>query len=116
MTDNVTDARRPLDVTAELTLTVEGEQLRVVGFGELVVVDTPSLDAALALLRGTGRLPTEQFGEDVRAADVTVDVRVDGVSVARLGPGIRPGYLSRALGVAPARLSLGGTAMALLRR
>ncbi|WP_224269353.1 peptide ABC transporter ATP-binding protein [Haloprofundus salinisoli] len=111
----MTDTRRPLDVTAELTLTVEGEEVRVVGFGELVVVDAPSLGGAFALLRGAGQLPTEQFGENVRAADVTVDVRVDGVSVARLGPDLRPGYLSRALGVAPARLSLGGVALALLR-
>ncbi|QCJ48056.1 MULTISPECIES: hypothetical protein [Haloprofundus] len=116
MTDDVTDARRPLDVTAELTLTVEDEDVRVVGYGELVVVDAPSLAGALALLRGTGRLPTERFGENVRAADVTVDVRVDGVSVARLGPGIRPDALSRRVGVAPARLSLGGAALALLRR
>ncbi|KTG10517.1 hypothetical protein AUR64_11570 [Haloprofundus marisrubri] len=104
-----------MDVTAELTLTVEGEDVRVAGFGELVVVDAPTLSGALALLRGTKQLPTEQFGENVRAADVTVDIRVDGVSVARLGPGLRPGYLSRALGVAPARLSLGGAALALLR-
>ncbi|WP_224450072.1 peptide ABC transporter ATP-binding protein [Haloprofundus salilacus] len=112
----MTGTRRPLDVTAELTLTIEDEDIRVVGFGDLVVVDTPSLGGAFALLQGTKRLPTDQFGADVRAADVTVDVRVDGVSIARLGPGVRPGYLSRKLGVAPARLSLGGAALALLRR
>lgn len=99
-----------LSVEAEMTLTVEDETIRVVGYGDLVVVDAPSFAAARALRRDAGRL------RGLWAAlpdDVTVDLRIRGASVARFGPGARPGPLSRAVGGAGDR-SLGGLLLAAL--
>lgn len=105
-----------LDVSADLTLTLADEDVRVTGYGDLVVVDAPSVRAALGLLRGADHLPTRAVERGLNRGGVTVDVRVRGNSVARAGPGVRPGVVSRALGVDPARVSLGGLVFAVLRR
>jgi hypothetical protein len=104
---------RSLDVVAELELTVEGQSVQVVGYGDLVVVEAPTLGAALSLLRGTATLPTAEVGAGLRDADVTVDVRVRGVSVATLGPDADPGPLDRRLADG-ADVSLGGALLAVL--
>jgi hypothetical protein len=104
----VTETARPLDVVADLTVTVDDETIRVRGYGDLVVVRAPTLDAVRSLATMRSALDLS------RRADVTVDVRVRGHSVARAGPGEEPGRLSRLLGVAPARLSLGGVLLSLL--
>jgi hypothetical protein len=111
----VTDFDRALDVEADLTLAVDDAEVSVQGYGDLVVVATPSL-AALRRLARTGDPVVDDLHlrEYLRDADVTLDIRVRGRSVARAGSGIDPGPLSRALDVAPARLSPGGLALAAL--
>ncbi|MFB6303168.1 MAG: hypothetical protein ABEH78_09955 [Haloferacaceae archaeon] len=110
---------RRLAVEADLDVTVEGHRIHVAGYGDLVVVDAPSFAAVRALREGVDALPLPS----VRAAtgpanegEPTVDVRVRGVSVARIGPGVDPGPLAALLGTAPARPSFGGVVRALLRR
>lgn len=93
----------PLDVFADLTLTVDDAPVSIRGYGDLVVVDAPSLAAVRALEAGTGA-PLERL----LTADVTLDVRVRGRSVARATPGGRAGPLGRALGVAPFSVAPGG--------
>lgn len=107
------DERR-LAVEADLAVTVEGHEIGVAGYGDLVVVEAPSLRAVRALGRGLDALPRPPDG--FAGAPPTVDVRVRGVSVARIDPGVAPGPLARLLGTAPARPSLGGVLRALLRR
>lgn len=102
---------RPLDVTADLTLATDGSTVTVRGYGDLVVVDAPTL-GALRSLDGGSR--TAVLDSLCRRSDVTVDLRVGGRSVARAGAGVDAGPLSRAVGVAPARLSLGGLLLTLL--
>ena len=102
-------AGRPLDVDADLTLTVEGAEIDVVGYGDLVVVDA----ASFAALRALRRDATPAVGV-VPDVGVTVDVRVRGVSVARLGPGVPSGLFSRLVGV-DGRISGGGVLLAALR-
>jgi hypothetical protein len=114
------DGGRPLQVEADLTLTVDGEAVDVAGYGDLVVVGVPSLRALRELGRGAGMLgglslPAAAGADLVADADVTVDVRVRGVSVARVEPGRSAGPLAGLLGVAPARPSLAGLLRALLR-
>lgn len=108
-----------VDVDADLTLALDGSTVTVRGFGDLVVVEAPSL-STLRRLAGAGPdLPPPQrdaLSALVDRADVTLDVRVRGWSVARVGPAVAPGPLSRWLGVAPARLSLGGVVLAALGR
>ncbi|MFD1635011.1 hypothetical protein ACOZ4L_04640 [Haloplanus ruber] len=105
----MTEPDHPLDVYADLTLDIGETTVSIRGYGDLVVVRVPSLAAARAL--GTGTAPLLDRLHD---ADVTLDLRVRGHSVARAGPGHDPGPLSRAVGAAPARLSLGGLVLSLL--
>jgi len=108
----------PLSVEADLTLDTDRGAATVRGYGDLVVVDLTSLSVARDLLEGTATLPTAGLAgveEGLRTADVVVDVRVRGRSVARLGRDAAPGPLSRALG-APGRVSLAGVVLAALRR
>jgi hypothetical protein len=106
----VTDGDRPLDVYADLTLEVGDASVAVRGYGDLVVVAAPTLSAVRELAGGGLLL------ERLVAADVTVDLRVRGLSVARAGPDHPPGLLSRRLGLAPVRLEPGGLFLAALTR
>lgn len=109
------DGRRPpVEVDADLDVTIEGETLRVDGYGDLLVVDAPSFSALRSLRRGVDALPDPLSTALPAGAGLTVDLRVRGVSVARIDPDADPGPLARALGVAPARPSLGGVLRALL--
>lgn len=107
-------------MTGTLAVDVEGERGAVRGYGALVVLDLPSVAAARAFARSVqmaARGPGEQLARTLRRADLTVDVRVRGVSVARVG-GSTGGPLARALssrlGV-ESSLSLGGLIRSLLR-
>jgi len=111
----VTDIDRTLDVDADLTLTVDDETVSIRGYGDLVVVSASSLSVLRTLLRGGPPVPDQPHLLAVLCgADVTLDVRVRGRSVARAGPGHAPDPLSRALGVAPARVSPGGLVLTAL--
>jgi hypothetical protein len=106
---------RALDVHADLTLTVDGSAVSIRGYGDLVVVAAPSLSAVRRLARdGEAFLDDLHLLDHLRRADVTLDVRVRGRSVGRAGPDVDPGLLSRALGVDPVRVSLGGLLLAAL--
>jgi hypothetical protein len=104
----VTDLDRPLDVDADLTLTVDDETVTIRGYGDLVVVAAPSLSVVRTLARTAAPPLDGRLLAHLEDADVRLDVRVRGRSVARVGSGIDADPLSRALGVAPARVSLGG--------
>lgn len=104
-----------LDLTADLTVEIEGETVEVRGYGDLVVVDAPSLAALRRLRGGLGQLPIDLFPA-VGSAGVDVDVRVRGTSVARVDPDRDAGLLGRLLGIAPVRPSVGGVVRSLLRR
>lgn len=102
---------RPVDVVADLTVDIGDATVSVRGYGDLVVVSAPTFAAARALSAAPGGIV-----DRLTAADVTVDIRVRGRSVARAGPDDDPGPLSRVLGVAPARVSPGGLLLAALSR
>ena len=111
----MTDLDRALDIDADLTLSLDDETVTIRGYGNLVVVAAPSLSVVRTLAR-TGEPIVDDFHllDYLRDADVTLDVRVRGRSVARAGPDIDTGRLSRILGAEPARLSLGGLLLAAL--
>ena len=103
-----------LSVEADLTATVDGDEVRIDGYGDRVVVSFPTFAAARKALDGFETLPVSFDRLDGAAgAGVDVDVRVRGASVVRLGPGVRAGPLSRLAGVAPARVSVVGVFRAL---
>ncbi len=108
---------RLLSVKADLTATVDGQEVSIDGYGDRVVVSFPTLAAARTARDGLTTLeplslPFDSF-DAAAEAGVDVDVRVRGASVARLGPGVDPGPLSRLVGAAPARVSLVGVLRAL---
>ncbi|WP_331233157.1 hypothetical protein [Natronorarus salvus] len=93
-----------LAVEVDLTLETEGEELSISGEGQHLTVDVPSIGAAKRTLRGIGTLPVERLGTGFVEEQLSADVRIHGVVVARIGPYVEPTRLSRALGVAPARV------------
>ncbi|MEM4781329.1 MAG: hypothetical protein QXG03_07210 [Halalkalicoccus sp.] len=109
-------ARAPA-VEADLSLTVEGHPVSVSGSGTHLTIATSSLRAAVTVLGSLGTLAelVEPFGSRFVEADLSADVEVDGVVVARIGPHVEPNALSRALGIAPARLWPGALCRAALR-
>lgn len=94
--------REPLDIQADLTLTVNGEPVAIKGEGRRVVVALPSVQAGRALFRWPGaRENVPQVSEMLRDADVTMDVRMRGESVATLGAGAEPRTWNRLLNLGP---------------
>lgn len=91
----------PLDVDADLTVSVDGAEAEVRSTGERIFVEFGSLSAAsiAADARPSGTL--DRLPAVLRTADLTVDIRVRGRTVAVSGAGASPGVVSRRLGVAP---------------
>lgn len=93
---------RPLEVLADLRLAVDGEDIDIRGTGDQIVVDLPSLRAGRRLLTSgpfaTGRArTTDQLHEALRVTGLSVEVRLRGDPIARMGAGARPGPLGRLL-------------------
>lgn len=93
----------PLEVLADLTLAIEGEDLQIRGDGDVLVVDVPSVRAARRLLSSgpwsadVRKKRTDQFNEALRMMGITIDVHYKGEVVARLGSGAQPNAVSRLL-------------------
>ncbi len=105
---------RLLSVEADLTATVDGQEIQIDGYGDRVVLSFPTLAAARRAFESVDALPVPFDSLDAAAeAGVDVDVRVRDASVARLGPEVRAGPLSQLVGAAPARVSLVGLLRAL---
>lgn len=105
---------RLLSVEADLTATVDGQAVEIDGYGDRVVLSFPTVAAARRARESIDALPVP-FDSLAAAAEVGVDVdiRIRGASVARLGPDVRAGPLSKLVGAAPARVSLVGLLRAL---
>lgn len=106
-----------LSVEADLTATVDGQAVSIDGYGDRVVVSFPTFAAARTARDGLTTLESLPLPFDsldaAAEAGVDVDVRVRGASVARMGPGVEAGPLSRLVGAAPARVSVVGVLRAL---
>lgn len=95
--------RAPIDVAADLTLTVDSEPISIESYTDTVLVDFPSVRALYTVARSEGgRLPSVQ--RLLRDTDLTVVVLVDGVTVGTMGPRASP--QSRRL---PVEVDLGGS-------
>lgn len=83
--------RAPLDVSADLTVTVEGQPISVDSYTDVVRVDLPSLRVLLALSRvERRRTHVERLDRLLRTVDLTLDLAVDGTRIARLGADTDP--------------------------
>lgn len=106
-----TDRFPPLSVDAELTLTVDGHEYHVRDRGNRLVVDAPTLSAALAL---RDSLPEGGVGRLLSTTDLTVDVAVHDAVVATTGPSA-DGPIGTTVGGSPTTLRPAGLATALVR-
>ncbi|MFB6206680.1 MAG: hypothetical protein ABEJ05_09170 [Haloglomus sp.] len=90
--ERVADAPLGLDVSADLTVTVDGHELQVEAYTDRVFLDFPSLRAAVDVVRSTPR-STGSRGADANAslpaalaaADLTAVARVGGRELATFG-------------------------------
>jgi len=106
----VSEAAAPLRLDTDLTVSVDGATADVRSTGDRLFVEFDSLSDArlMADARPAGlvdRLPTA-----LGAAELTVEARVRGRTVAVSGSGAAPGVVSELLGIAPAEIRLGGIA------
>lgn len=93
----------PLEVFADLQLTVDGEHIAVQADGDRMVVDLATLESGRRLLAsypfsaGRSPEPTNRLHEALEIAGVTLEVRLRGETIVRMGEGARPGRLGRLL-------------------
>ena len=92
----------PLNVMADLALSVDGEDVQIEADGDVIVVKLADVRAARKLLRvaPVGRSRAERLGQihdALSAAGLTAEVRLYDETVARLGKGARPGRTSKLL-------------------
>jgi hypothetical protein len=112
----------PLEVLADLTLAVDGENIDVRGEGDVVVVDLPNLRAGRRLLNSGPWTAAErqtrsrQFNEALQIAGLTIDVRLHGETVARIGAKARPNAIARFLNLGDVEVRAGETVKAEARR
>jgi hypothetical protein len=91
----------PLEVLADLTLAIDGEDLQIRGDGDVLMVDVPSVRAARRLLSSgpwsaeVRQKRVEQFNEALQVAGITIHVRYKGEVVALLGAQARPNAVAR---------------------
>ncbi|MWV65179.1 peptide ABC transporter ATP-binding protein [Halorubrum sp. JWXQ-INN 858] len=107
---STTERGSPLAVvTEDLTLTVDGVPMAVRSTGERLFVEVPTVRAAVEVAR---ELPDSAglVGPDrlLRTADLTLEFRVRGRTVALIGAAARPGRLARRIGAFPAEVRLAG--------
>lgn len=93
-------ADRPgLDVTADLSVSVDGTAVDVESYTDRLFVDVDSVRALVRLAGATGgRSRLRRTSQLLSAADLTAELRVAGRPVALLGADADPGPLGRRLG------------------
>lgn len=87
----------PLDVYADLTVTIDGEPIRIESRTDRPLVDLPSVGTAIALVRvGSGLV--DEVAALLAAVDVTAGIAIRGTGVAVIGADADPGPLAEMLG------------------
>lgn len=106
-----------LAVEADLDLTVEGQSVDVSGSGNHLTIGVSTVRGAITLLRNLGMVSAliGPLGSRFVATNLSAAVEVDGIAIARIGPHVEPNALSRALGIAPARVWPGAGLRAVVR-
>lgn len=81
--------REPVDVAADLTLTIDSQPVNIESYTDTILVDLPSVRVGVALLR-TERSRLPELNRVLHDLDVTVLVQIDGTPIARIGAAARP--------------------------
>jgi hypothetical protein len=94
---------RPLEVLADLQVAVDGEDIAVQANGERIFVKLPSLEAGRRVLKAvpfasrSQARSTRQAQEALTEVGLTVEVELEGETLAVFGTDARPGRLGRIL-------------------
>lgn len=113
---------RPIDVIADLSLAIDGEAIDVRGDGRRIVLDLPSLRAGRKLLYDlpmegpTRKRRIKELDRFLRASDLTIEVRLAGDMIARLGSGAKPNATARLLNLGEVEVSASQTARSAARQ
>ncbi|KTG21937.1 hypothetical protein [Haloferax profundi] len=103
----------PLSVdTEDLTLSVAGVSMPVYSTGDRLFVEVPTVWSALRAVRAAD-VDIDDVTRVLTTTALTTEVRVRGRTVAVVGTGSHPGFVSRKLGIAPAEFRVGGALTAL---
>lgn len=99
-----------LDILADLLLTVDGADVPIRGTGDRIVIDLPNLRTGRRML-AAGPFAAGQRAEGIARANdllaeagLTLDVRLDGSVLARLGATARPNAVGRLLNLGAAEV------------
>ena len=104
-----------LAIEADLRVSVDGHRVTVSGYDDLVAIDCPSF-LALRPLRARDGDRAMDLAAGLASTGLTLELRVRGVPVARLGDAADPSPVARALGLGPVQLFYADVLLALVRR
>lgn len=111
----------PLEILADLQLSVNGEPIDVRGDGDRVVIDLPTLRAGRTVINSgpfagpNRRKRVEQLHEALSLAGITAEVRLRGDTIARIGAGASPSRLMKALNVGPVEVRPGTSVLSVVK-
>ena len=108
MSDGTDTGLAPIEVAADLTLTVGGAEATLRSTGERLFVEFPSLRSAIRALRSLPSGERRRLHGALTAADLALEIRARHRTLAVVGVGARPGPVSRGLGLDPAEIRLCG--------
>ncbi len=108
MSDGTDHERAPLAVAADVSLTVGDAEATLRSTGERLLLDFPSLVAAVRVFRSFPTSERRHLHAALTAADLALEVRARHRTLVALGAGARSGPLARRLGLDPAELRLCG--------
>jgi hypothetical protein len=110
--------QRKLDVHADLSVSVDGDDFTVRGTGREVTIEVPSLRAGRKLLNTplSGQAQTRRVHEALRQAGVTARVVLNGATIARIGADAQPGAATKLLRLGQAEVRPAAAAAASARQ
>lgn len=83
--ERVAETPLGLDVSADLTVRIDGHELQVTAYTDRVFVDFPSLTVAIDVLRSAPDSTGGSLPATLAAADLTAIARIDAREVATVG-------------------------------
>ncbi len=104
LTGDLQAPKGTLDIESSLQLEIDGETADIRGEGDTLVIDVPSRHMARSFLSGLPpagrkRKTVRQMDDLLQAVGLTIDIRVEGDTVAKAGRRAKPGGLSRLVGL-----------------
>ncbi len=106
----------PLEVLADLSLEINGQPMRVTSEGQTIYLDVTDPLALRSLQESAGGLPRHAALIDfVRSAELRLEARYRGSTIAALGAGARPSRLARWAGIPGVEVRTGALSAAVAR-